>query len=59
MTNANSEPSTAEGVMNDASELLLVDGQIIIGGSYWRGEPHYEASGESNFVMIVGTPLGG
>lgn len=46
-----------EGAISGASQLLLIDGRIIIGGSYWG--PRYDTPGENTFVAIVGTPLGG
>jgi hypothetical protein len=51
-----------EGGMSGSNQLLMIDGRIIIGGSYCEGggEPYRsEVVAESgSFVIIVGTPVG-
>ncbi|MDJ0664547.1 MAG: hypothetical protein QNJ75_08295 [Acidimicrobiia bacterium] len=51
-----------EGGMSGGNRLLMIDGRIIIGGSYWQGgEELYrsEVVETGSFVVIVGTPIGG
>jgi hypothetical protein len=51
-----------EGGMSASNQLLMSDGRIIIGGSYWEGGgvPYRsETVASGSFVVIVGTPAGG
>jgi len=51
-----------EGGMSGGSQLLMLDGRIIIGGAYWErgGELHHSEVVETgSFVVIVGTPVAG
>ena len=53
-----------EGEISGAAQLVLADGKMYIGGSYWGEEGYYrerslDSGGESTFVVIVGTPAGG
>jgi hypothetical protein len=50
----------AEGGISGASQLLLADGKVFIGGNYW-GDSNYGEFGpaDDTFVLLVGTPAGG
>ena len=49
------------GGLSGASQLSMVDGKIIIGGTYWENVERYRSDipAGSSFVIIVGTPIGG
>jgi hypothetical protein len=50
-----------EGGLGGASQLYMVDGKMIIGGTYWGNFEPYRSDIPvgGSFVILVGTPLGG